>query len=156
VELARAGLAGGLADQVAFAGTALAEAQALDVAADLHDLAREFVAGDERDGHGARAQSSHCQIWMSVPQMPVFLTRIRTSSGPISGTGRVSILEARFRGRPSPGRASRWSWQDSGLAARGLEGVERAVEVGAGEGGVHLGADAGAAMGTTGRRSPAT
>jgi hypothetical protein len=53
VELARAGLAGGLADQVAFARAALAEAEALHVAPHLHDLAREFVAGDKRDGNRA-------------------------------------------------------------------------------------------------------
>src|SRR5690606_32591531 len=31
-------------------------------------------------------------MWMSVPQMAVFLIRIKTSSGPISGTG-ASIIQ---------------------------------------------------------------
>ena len=33
------------------------------------------------------AHASQFQMWMSVPQMPVFATFTRISSGPISGTG---------------------------------------------------------------------
>jgi hypothetical protein len=65
---------------------------------------------------------------MSVPQMPVFLTRISTSSGPISGTGRV-CQPGPSSGAAFTSAASRWSSDHSGLAARGFEGVERAVEV---------------------------
>jgi hypothetical protein len=87
---------------------------------------------------------------MSVPQMPVLLTRIRTSSGPISGTGRVSIhVEAGFGGGLHQRRIS---FVMTGLRSCGLRPRRRRapVEVGAGEGGVHLGADAGAAMGHDG------
>ena len=40
------------------------------------------------------AQSSQFQMWMSVPQMPVFATFTSTSSGPISGTGSILHPEA--------------------------------------------------------------
>ncbi len=36
------------------------------------------------------AHASQFQMWMSVPQMPVFATFTRISSGPISGTGSFS------------------------------------------------------------------
>ncbi len=53
VEAAHAGGFGIDVDDMAFAGDALAEAElARDAAADLHDLAGEFVAGDHRDGNG--------------------------------------------------------------------------------------------------------
>ena len=49
-------------------------------------------------GTVSRAHSSQFQIWMSVPHMPVFFTRISASSEPISGTGESTIHS------PSSGR----------------------------------------------------
>jgi hypothetical protein len=143
---------------VALARAALADGQAFDVLAELHDLAGEFVAGDERHGNGLLAQASQFQIWMSVPQMPVLLILISTSSGPISGTGRVSIQ------RPGSGfdlartviSFGGGSFQDSRGFAGGGEGVERKVEVVSGQGRVHLGADAGLALGDDGEEEAAT
>jgi hypothetical protein len=97
VELARRDLAGGLADQVAFAGTALAEAQPLDIAADSDDLARKFVAGDKRHRNRPRRPV------VPLPDMDVgaadagLVDADQDVVGPISGTGRVSS-RGRFRG----------------------------------------------------------
>ena len=75
------------------------------------------------------AQSSQFQMWMSVPQMPVLLMRISTSSGPISGTGRVSIQ------RPGSGFDLTSAFILVGHASTPValpaarEGVEREVEI---------------------------
>ena len=91
------------------------------------------------------AQSSHCQMWMSVPQMPVLRTWISTSSGPIAGSGTSSQDEA-----GAGASFTRAFISAPTLAARRLEGGERLVEVGVGQGGRHLRADAGAALGDDG------
>jgi hypothetical protein len=71
VEAPRARLAGGLADQVALARDALAYVEVVDVGAQRGDLAREFVPVTRGMGTVRAAQSSHFQMWMSVPQTPV-------------------------------------------------------------------------------------
>ena len=52
VELARPALPRLLADQMPLARAALADLQPFDVAAQLHDLAGEFMAGDQPYRHG--------------------------------------------------------------------------------------------------------
>src|SRR3974377_879433 len=87
------------------------------------------------------AQSSQCQMCMSVPQIAVFCIRIRTSWGPIFGSGTSIIqmpgsafaLTSAFMAAPSAEYAE--------LAPGGREGRDLALEVGVRVCRIHLRAD---------------
>ncbi len=87
------------ADEVALARDAVTHLHGAHVAAHLDDGAGEFVSHHHGTGIVFLAHSSHFQMWRSVPQMPVFATLIRMSSGPICGAG------SSRRTRPSSGLA---------------------------------------------------
>src|SRR5580704_2876039 len=88
-------------------------------------------------------------MWMSVPQIPVFLTRISTSSDPITGTGTSRsqrpgssfAFTSAFITKPSSVRSDQ-----SECLAGILEGVDGEGDVGFAERCRHLGADPGLAL----------
>ena len=79
--------AAGLADQMPFAGHPLADFRSSTSSPSSTISPANSCPAMSGTGMVFCAHSSQFQMWMSVPQMPVLLTFISTSSGPISGTG---------------------------------------------------------------------
>ena len=98
------------------------------------------------------AQSSQCQMCMSVPQIAVLRMRISTSLGPMVGSatsisqmpGSALALTSAFMGGSSGDEAE--------LAPGGGECRDRLLEVGARVGGAHLRADPRLPLGDDGER----